>query len=456
MLFRSDGDLNKLLPGTAEYFTRADWTKGWHGTWGVTANDDMLKNLKNQVYSLTENGEGLVWGANNGLRLIDLVKFDDNGNYQGAVELDDPLWDTLLENVTLEEAVNFMEKAGDNFDPINSIGLHAVTAYDGPVGFVSDQVPSYSVNWTPSEKDEPTYVGSDNPYGSWQMPTMPTEPVVAATFNQELVEREGELLGEDGIWANVSGLQGPGVNLHTITYCGRWHEYYSEDAMLTNRMAKAITEGTWKKGTWTVMKHFAINDMESNRTGLSTFFTEQSARENGLRAFQSAVTANSKTGVMTAYNRIGTTFSGGHKGLVTQILRNEWGFDGWVMTDYAAAGFDYMNWLDNIYAGGGGCLCTTGNFSTSAHGSMSDTRVLSQVQADSAFQHEMQEALKHFLYVFAGSNAMNGVSSDTKIIFVRTWWENALTAANICLGVLTAASLAGLAVTYVKSKKNRA
>ena len=193
--------------------------------------------------------------------------------------------------------------------------------------------------------------------------------------------------------------------------------------------------------------------MESNRTGLSTFFTEQAARENGLRAFQGPITTDSETGLMTAYNRIGTTFSGAHEGLVTQILRNEWGFRGWIETDYAAAGFDYMNWLDNIYAGGGACLCTSGNFSTSAHGSMGDAQVLSKVQADSAFQYEMQKALKHFLYTFAGSNAMNGISSDTKIVYVSTWWENALLAANITLGVLTAAALVGCALVSLKAKK---
>jgi len=212
--------------------------------------------------------------------------------------------------------------------------------------------------------------------------------------------------------------------------------------------------GTWSKGTWSVLKHFAVNDMEYNRTGLSTFFTEQSARENGLRAFQGPVTCEATAGVMTAYNRIGTTFSGGHEGLVRQILRNEWGFEGWAMTDYAAAGFDYMNWLDNIYAGGGGCLCTSANFSSSAHGSMSDARNSDALQADSAFQHEMQEALKHFMYVFANSNAMNGLSPNSTIVHVYTWWEKAILAADITLGVLTALSLLGYVVVARKGKES--
>ena len=237
--------------------------------------------------------------------------------------------------------------------------------------------------------------------------------------------REGERLGDDGLWTNISGLQGPGLNLHTAAYCGRAHEYYFEDAMLTNRMASEFITGTWSKGTWSVLKHFAMNDMEFNRTGLATFFTEQSASENGLRAFQGPVTNESLAGVMTTYNRIGTVFSGGHEGLVRQILLTEWEHKGWVMTDYAAAGFDYMNWLDNIYAGGGALLCTTANYSSSNHGSMSDARNQEALLADTAFQHEMQEAIKHYMYQFANSNAMNGLSPDTKVVHVTTWWEKA-------------------------------
>ena len=102
-----------------------------------------------------------------------------------------------------------------------------------------------------------------------------------------------------------------------------------------------------------------------------------------------------------------------------------------------------MNWTDNIYAGGGGLLCTTANYSSSAHGSMSDPDVIENVKSDAAFQHEMQLALKHFMYTFASSNAMNGVSPDSEIVRVSTWWQNAFTAANIAFGALTVLSFAG-------------
>ena len=448
-----DADINRYIPGTVEYTTRSDWTKGWTPAAGVTATEEMLPTLQNHGHELTPNSDyEIVWGAQNGLSLASMMEFDESGKLVGVTDFDDPKWDSLVQQITLPEAINFLENCTDEFDAIGSVGIGNVYTNDGPLGFVNDQVSGYAAKWDASNSDEPTYVGPNDPYAVWTLAEMPTEPVVASTFNPELVRREGELFGEDGLWTNISGVLGPGVNLHTAVYCGRAHEYYSEDAMLTNRMAAELADGTWSKGTWCVMKHFAMNDMEYNRTGLSTFFTEQAARENGLRAFEGAVKGDSLLGVMSAYNRVGTTFAGGHDGLMTQILRTEWGFRGWVETDYAAAGFDYMNWLDNIYAGGGGCLCTSANFSTSEHGSMGDARNQDSLNADTAFQYEMQEALKHFLYVFASSNAMNGISPDTTVERVATWWEKTIMGADVALGILTILSLTGLVLAARKEK----
>ena len=451
-----DANLNNYIVNAVEYTTRNDWTKGWVPMSGISATEEMLPTLQNRSHQLTANDDyTIVWGVENGLRLANMMQFDESGNYLGTLDIDDPEWDSLLQEITLSEAINFLENCTDEFDAIESIGIGNVYTNDGPLGFVNDQVSGYAAKWDASLSDEPTYVGPSDPYAVWTLAEMPTEPVVAATFNPELVRREGELFGEDGLWTNISGMMGPGINLHTAVYCGRAHEYYSEDAMLTGRMAAELAAGTWAKGTWAVMKHFAVNDMEYNRTGLSTFFSEQAARENGIRAFQVPVTSGNTYGIMSAYNRVGTTFAGGHEGLMKQILRNEWGYQGWVVTDYAAAGFDYMNWLDNIYAGGGGCLCTSANFSTSEHGSMGDERNQASLLADTAFQHEMQEALRHYLYVFANSNAMNGISPDTKIVRVSTWWEKAIMGADIALGVFSALSLAGYAVAAARQKKSK-
>ena len=445
-----DGDIRKLLPERGvEFVTRSDWSKGWEPVWGITPSDAMLKNLHNQVFELTENGEGLTWGASNGMRLIDMLLIDDNGDYQGSVALDDPLWDSLLENVTLEEAVNFMKGAGGNFEPINSIGLHVVTAYDGPVGVVSDQVPGYTVNWTESESDEPTYVGPDSEYAMWQMPTMPTEPVVAATFNVELVEREGELFGEDSLWSNACSIFGPGLNNHRATYCSRNHEYYSEDSMLTNIMGVAACKGGQSKGLMMEPKHFALNHQEANRSGTATFVSEQAAREIELRGFQGALEGNYAQGVMTAFNRLGCVYAGAHRGLLTGILRGEWGYTGYVVTDMIN-GAEYMNWRDVTFAGGGGCL-TENAYESSVIGDPNSSDNMKLIEKDTAFQQELKQMLKYDLYTFANSNTMNGVTTDTRVVRVHPWWETTLTGVTIGLGVLTALTL----VLYVLPPKKK-
>ena len=204
---------------------------------------------------------------------------DENGNTTGVLAYDDPQWDQLLDQVTLDEAINFVEAGGDDFENIDSIGYPRTYANDGPIGFVRDQVPGYFVKWNKTNSDEPTYVAEEDEYSGYGMAGMPTEPVVAATFNKELVQREGEIFGEDSLWSNIASILGPGLNNHRTPYCGRNHEYYSEDSMLTNLMGVAVCTGGTSKGLMMTPKHFAFNNMELNRSGLSTFMTEQAGRE---------------------------------------------------------------------------------------------------------------------------------------------------------------------------------
>ncbi len=444
-----DGDLNYFIPDAVEYVTRGDWTKGWQTVTDLTATDEMLVGLTNQSTELTENGSGVTWGADNGMQISDMIALDEEGNFQGALPLDDPSWDELIEQITLDEALQFMEQAADEFEVIHSIGLDNVYLNDGPVGFVQDQVSGYSAKWKSSDSDQPTYVSADEEYASAAMAIMPTEPVVAATFNQELVEREGELFGEDSLWSNVTGIMAPGLNIHRATYNSRNHEYYSEDAMLTNLMGVAVCKGGQSKGMTVDPKHFAMNHQEANRSGVSNFATEQATREIELRAFQGALAGNYAGGVMTAFNRIGTVYSGGHRGLQTQILRNEWGYTGFIVTDMIN-GADYMNWRDVTLAGGGACLATTAYESAEIGSPLSaDNKAL--IQKDTQFQQELQQMLKYYLYTFAGSNAMNGVTSDSRVVRAYPWWEIALYVVNVAAGVLTV----GAGAAYVLSLRRK-
>ncbi len=432
-------DLNKLIPGSVEYFTRADWTKGWTPVTDVTPTDDMRIDLSNNRGQLTENGDGLTWGANNGLSIIDFMETDEEGTYIGVVDLSDPKWDQLIDQITLDEAINYIENAGNGMSRIASIGLPANGIQDGPTGFANDQVAAYFIRWNESESSEATYTKESDEGAAWTMNVFPTEPVCACTFNEALIEREGQMYGEESLWSNIPGTLAPGANLHRVPYCGRNHEYYSEDPMLTSIMVTAFCRGGSVKGLMTEPKHLAFNHQEANRSGASTFMTEQAARENDLRAFRNALASNYAMGVMTSYNRVGTVYASAHSGLLEQILRNEWGYKGWVVTDMAAAP-DYMNWLDSVLAGTGGMLTTESTTASSKKGSMISRK--SEIQKDTNFQQHMHDGLKHYMYSAARSNALNGITTDTEIKYVRTWWQNLILGLKYGSGALAIVFLA--------------
>ena len=444
-----DMDLNKLIPGSVEYFSRADWTKGWTPVTDVTPTDEMRVHLSNNTYQFTENGEGVTWGAEGDLMVIDLMETDEEGRYVGVVDLTDPRWDELINQVTLEEAINYIENAGNGMSRIPSIGLPANAIQDGPTGFANDQVAAYFVKWSPSDSAESTYVSESDEGAAWTMNVFPTEPVCASTFNSALIGREGEMYGEESLWSNIPGTLAPGGNLHRVPYCGRNHEYYSEDPMMTSIMMTAFCKGGTVKGLMTEPKHFAFNHQEANRSGASTFMTEQAARENDLRAFQEALSSNEAMGVMTSYNRVGTVYSGAHSGLLEQILRNEWGYQGWVVTDMAAAP-NYMSWVNSIAAGTGGMLTTASTTSSSKFGSM--TSRIEEIKKDTNFQQHMHDGLKYYMYSAARSNALNGMTVNTEIRYVRTWWQNAILGAKFGSGIL---AILFLALYFLGGKRRK-
>ena len=429
-----DADLNNLIEDAVEYTTRSDWTKGWTAVTGITATEEMLVYLTNSANELTENGDGVTWGADNGLTIADFILTDENGDYVGVVDIEDESWDLLVEELTLEEAINFIENNGEGLQSIESIGYPANASQDGPIGVAYDQVAGYAVKWSESEADEPTYVSSDDEYAYYSMAVMPTEPVVAATFNQELVEREGEIFGEISLWSNIPSFMSPGLNLHRNPYCGRNHEYYSEDSMLTNLTGTALTKGASSKGLMMQVKHFAFNHQEINRTGLSTFVSEQAARENELRGFQGALESNNAMSIMTSFNRVGTAYSASCEGLLVHILREEWGFTGWITTDLIN-GAEYQNWLDTISGGASAVLSNRTSFAETSLGTMNDN--LDAIMSDTEFQEKMQQGIKYALYTSARSNALNGITSDTQIVEIMTWWQIALMAVRIVLAALT-------------------
>ena len=335
----------------------------------------------------------------------------------------------------MDEAIQFIEWGGDDIENIDSVLLPRTYMNDGPLGFAYDQVAGYGTRWTSADSSAPTYVGKDNDKSGYSMATMPTEPVVSATWNIELVRREAELYGEDALYAKESICIAPGLNLHRTPYCARNHEYYSEDSVLTSLFGYNFCEAASAKGLVTQTKHLAFNHQELNRSGVSTFMTEQAARENELRCFQKALSTNATGTVMTAFNRCGTTYVGAHSGVLEQIARNEWGYLGGYVTDMVN-GVYYMNWLDTVYAGGGIMLGSAANWQGTSIGTMEEKE--EAISKDTEFQKQMQYTLKTWLYSCAKSNAMNGISNTSKIVKVTPWWQSAIYGAVAVTAVLTA------------------
>ena len=442
-----DCDLNHYIADAVEYTTRSDWTKGWTPVSALTPTEEMMVSLTNSLYQLTPNGDSVTWGKDNGLQLADFMILDEAGRFSGVLDISDPRWDDLMDQITLEEAMAFCETGGEL---LPSISMPDTFRNDGPVGFTFDQVSGYAVRWTEDQSDRPTYVASDNPYALYAMNTMPTQPVVAATFNAKLTEREGELMGEDGLWSNENSILAPGLNLQRAPYCARNHEYYSEDAMLTNLLGIAVCAGGRSKGLMMEPKHLAFNHQELNRSGISTWFNEQAGRENELRAFQGACETNAAQGIMSSFNRAGAQFVGGHEGIQIQILRNEWGFQGWITTDMIN-GADYMTWLNVVFGGGGTCL-TDSAYEYSEIGTMKNH--ISEIKQDAHFQNNMKQAIKYFAYAYAASNTMNGTTAGgVRFEKVMTWWQKALIGADVAFGVLTLLMACLYIVQGIRRKK---
>jgi beta-glucosidase len=214
-------------------------------------------------------------------------------------------------------------------------------------------------------------------------------------------------------------------------------------------MGIAVCKGGLSKGMMMEPKHFAFNHQELNRVGVSTFVTEQAGRENELRGFQGCLAGNYAGGLMTAFNRAGLIYAGSHEGLQVQILRNEWGYDGWIVTDMIG-GPNYQQWIGVVFGGGGTCLGSASTYNNSVIGTMESHRA--EIEKDTEFQAKMRQAIKYYLHQEVESAAMNGVTVGSSMEYVRTWWQNAFLAFEVCSGILTLL----FAALYIRSlrKKN--
>lgn len=356
------------------YLTRNDWM----GTYPteitqLALTEQLIKNLQDIQYDPAdyEAVEMPTLGADNGLKLIDMY----------GKEYDDPDWEKLLDQLTFDEMVSMI---GDSFHwtmPMESVQAPGTREENGPQGLTA------------------SLLGSDKT--QLKATAFTSEDVMAATFNVDLMTEVGKVIGNNCLHANIACLYGPGNNIHRTPYGGRNFEYYSEDGFLSGKISQYEVAAIQAKGVDVVMKHFALNDCEQDRIGLGVWLGEQAAREIYLKAFQAPFEYGDANGVMMAYTRWGTQWSGANKGLVTGIMRNEWGSNGKSITDNVLT--TYVNGVDGILAG------------TSYYDAMMPyvTKLLPQYKNDPVIVSAMKEACHHNLYALVNSCGINGLGKDT-------------------------------------------
>lgn len=439
----ADMDVNYWLPGTATYLTRADWEGTFPKTYkDLTATDEMLDILDNDIYEINANGDPstVTFGADNGLTLADL---------KGVTDLDDERWSLLMDQLTLEEGMIRLGLGGTSTKAIESIMSPETIQNDGPNGIYSYPLGQYAN--TDKTSTDPCAVDANDPNLAYKFGTMANETVIAQTFNKDLANEYGKICGNYSLWSNLTIFWGCGTNLHRSPYNSRNHEYYSEDAVLTSGQAVAFISGGKEYGVIIAPKHLAFNDTEINRLGVSVFMTEQQARENELRGTQASIEDAGALGVMTAFNRVGITAANAHTGLLKNILRGEWGFKGLESQDFI------MNPNYAVlkeYALNGGTMTTfTGENTMAAVSEKFAYWTTENVGQDTELMSAIKQAMTWQAYALANSNALDGMASSTRLVSVRTWYDNALVAVQVVFAALTVLAAAMYVLNDRKSKK---
>lgn len=433
-----DMDLNYYMPGTVTYLTRNDWSGTWPQTYsGLTATDEMIQIMQNDTYEITAQGDpdSITWGADNGLTLAEL---------KGA-DFDDEQWDSLMDQMNLEDAMIRTGFGGTSTKAIESISSPEVIQNDGPNGINSYTLGQYAN--TDENSADPYKVSADDPNLNYKFGTMCNETVIASTFSKEMAAEYGAVIGNYSIWSNLTIFWGAGTNLHRTPYNARNHEYYSEDAVLTAYQAASYIAAGKEYGVIIAPKHYAFNDTEINRSGIATFMTEQKARENELRGVQASIEDAQALGVMTTFNRIGCYAGNAHYGLLINILRNEWGFKGLMSEDFIQDA-NYSVLKEAVHCGVT-MTCNTGDSTMEAVSAKWPYWTVDSVSQDATMMQDLKNVMKWQYYAIANSNAMDGLNETSRIVEVRTWYDNALTGVQIVFAVLTIAAIA----MYIRSLK---
>lgn len=376
----SDWQLDTML-------SRADW----EGTWPTpqtaqqhAGTDRLYEEIRSEEHNNPTDfdSEEYPWfGEEPTLTLRDLLPSAEAEGYEPVVSYDDERWEELMMGCDEEEMIALINNGAYHTLAMESVGLPATIHGDGPSGFTC-------------------FMSKEQVNGTCQYVS---EPVMASTWNINLMNELGEAIGEEGTIGDkatgqpYSSIYASGVNIHRSPFGGRCSEYFSEDPFISGMMGAAEVQGIQSRGVLPTVKHFVANEQETHRSigGDLSWLSEQALREIYLKPFEYTVKLGETRGIMTSFNRIGTRWTGGDYRLLTEILRNEWGFNGLVICDFNTIP-QYMIPRMMFYAGGSLDLATQ----QSAMWTDCDT-------SDAGDAIVLMRAVKDVMYALVNSNAMN-------------------------------------------------
>ena len=350
------------------YLSRSDWEGTYptkdkindHAS-STVVNTGYVQTYKDNLIS-TKDTDDYVQGAKHGLTIRDFkdVALDGSIVKDGKTYT----WDDLIDQMTVAEMCKLVDSRFMGTVGIESVGKPEMGDDDGPAS-----VSIYGVGY-------------------------PSEVVVASTWNPDMAYLLGYSLGKEGAAMGMTGWYAPGLNLHRAAAGGRNFEYYSEDPLISGLMAAGSIKGAAEFGVYTYIKHFALNDQETERRTIQVWANEQSMRELYLRAFEIAIKEGGSMGIMSSFNFIGTTWTGGSHALMTEVLRDEWGFEGVAVTDWTNPAT--MPVSAGLRAGNDVWLGPNGSYSA--------MRAYNETPDDVHFL--LRQACKRILYAAANSNAV--------------------------------------------------
>ena len=395
--------------GDVTYLSRADHFANYEEATAAPASAELGEPYASE-YHLNSNFDKTTYlndedvmpttGADNGLTLADMRDAD----------YDDPRWEKLLDQLTVDEMANMIAMAGYQTAAMDSVGKVATLDFDGPAAINNNF----------------TGVGSIG---------FPIEVVVASTWNKELAQAWGECMGKISQEMGAEGWYAPGMNTHRTAFGARNYEYFSEDGVLAGNMGAKAVEGARKYGVYSYIKHFAL--YEGNAKMVSVWSNEQAIREIYLKPFEISVKQGGANAVMVSWSFLGDKWTGECSNLMNTVLREEWGFRGMALTDFFRNnGHGFMN-ADAALANGVDVMLSTFNGE--------ENNVANPEHPTSVLQ--MRNACKNVMYTVVSSWAYDGEHEETGM---ENWKK-----AGIGIDIVIALFMAGMEVLVIRGYKKR-